>query len=121
MRTTVALDEALVSRAQLLSGFQERSALLRGGSEAKLEAIPRRRAGRFHNTYFEAKMARADSSAFGPRAHCDFGNGQQILACCAVHCLRRPALEHCLKKYLPSPRSDFSADIARRNHEHGRS
>jgi len=57
MRTTVALDEALVSRAQLLSGFQERSALLRGGSEAKLEAIPRRRAGRFHNTYFEAKMA----------------------------------------------------------------
>ncbi len=64
MRTTVTLDEKLVSRARLLSGVQERSALLKealgaliqresarrlaklGGSEPKLKAIPRRRAGK---------------------------------------------------------------------------
>src|SRR5207244_6556871 len=64
MRTTVTLDEALVNRAQLLSGVQERSALLRealsaliqresarrlaklGGSEPKLEPVPRRREGK---------------------------------------------------------------------------
>jgi Arc/MetJ family transcription regulator len=64
MRTTVTLDEALLQRAQLLSGVQERSALLRealsaliqresarrlaklGGSEPKLEPIPRRREGK---------------------------------------------------------------------------
>lgn len=64
MRTTVTLDEALLDRAQLLSGVQERSALLKealsaliqresarrlarlGGSEPKLKAVPRRRAGR---------------------------------------------------------------------------
>jgi Arc/MetJ family transcription regulator len=62
MRTTVTLDEALLNRAQLLSGLQERSALLKealsaliqresarrlarlGGSEPKLGAVPRRRA-----------------------------------------------------------------------------
>ena len=61
MRTTVTLDESLLNQAQLLSGVQERSALLRealsaliqresarrlarlGGSEPQLEAIPRRR------------------------------------------------------------------------------
>jgi Arc/MetJ family transcription regulator len=61
MRTTVTLDEALLNRAQLLSGVQERSALLKealsaliqresarrlaklGGSEPKLKAVPRRR------------------------------------------------------------------------------
>jgi Arc/MetJ family transcription regulator len=64
MRTTVTLDDALLDRARLLSGVQERSALLKealsaliqresarrlaklGGSEPKLEAVPRRRAGR---------------------------------------------------------------------------
>jgi Arc/MetJ family transcription regulator len=61
MRTTVTLDEALLNRAQLLSGVQERSALLKealgaliqresarrlaklGGSEPKLKTVPRRR------------------------------------------------------------------------------
>ncbi len=61
MRTTVTLDDALVSRAQLLSGVQERSALLKealgaliqresarrlaklGGSEPKVKSIRRRR------------------------------------------------------------------------------
>jgi len=61
MRTTVTLDEALLNRAQLLSGVQERSALLKealsaliqresarrlarlGGSEPKLKAVRRRR------------------------------------------------------------------------------
>lgn len=64
MRTTVTLDEALVSRAQLLSGVKERSALLRealgaliqresarrlaklGGSEPQLETVARRREGK---------------------------------------------------------------------------
>lgn len=64
MRTTVTLDEALISRAQLLSGVKERSALLRealdaliqresarrlaklGGSEPRLEAVVRRREGK---------------------------------------------------------------------------
>jgi Arc/MetJ family transcription regulator len=64
MRTTVTLDETLLSRAQLLSGVQERSALLKealgaliqresarrlaklGGSEPQLESVPRRREGK---------------------------------------------------------------------------
>lgn len=61
MRTTVNLDDALLTRAQDLSGLQERSALLRealnaliqresarrlarlGGSEPQLQEIARRR------------------------------------------------------------------------------
>ncbi len=61
MRTTINLDDALLEQARLLSGVQERSALLRealtaliqresalrlarlGGSEPELAAIPRRR------------------------------------------------------------------------------
>lgn len=61
MRTTVNLDEDLVSKAQALCGLRERSALLRealnaliqresarrlarlGGSEPQLQDIPRRR------------------------------------------------------------------------------
>ena len=61
MRTTVNLDEALISQAQALSGVQERNALLRealnaliqresarrlarlGGSEPQLSDISRRR------------------------------------------------------------------------------
>jgi len=64
MRTTITLDDALLKRAQLLSGVQERSALLKealtaliqresarrlaklGGSEPKLRAVPRRRQGK---------------------------------------------------------------------------
>jgi Arc/MetJ family transcription regulator len=64
MRTTVTLDEDLLSRAQRLSGVQERSALLKealnalveresarrlaklGGTEPKLENVARRREGR---------------------------------------------------------------------------
>lgn len=64
MRTTVTLDEALLSRAQLLSGVQERGALLKealsaliqresarrlarlGGSEPQLETVARRREGK---------------------------------------------------------------------------
>lgn len=61
MRTTINLDDALLERAQSLSGVHERSALLRealtaliqresarrlarlGGSESELKPIPRRR------------------------------------------------------------------------------
>jgi Arc/MetJ family transcription regulator len=61
MRTTVNLDDSLVTKAQALCGLQERSALLRealnaliqresarrlaklGGSEPQLQDIPRRR------------------------------------------------------------------------------
>lgn len=64
MRTTVTLDETLLSRAQLLSGVQERSALLKealgaliqresvrrlaklGGSEPQLKTVARRRQGK---------------------------------------------------------------------------
>lgn len=64
MRTTVTLDETLLNRAQLLSGVQERSALLKealsaliqresarrlarlGGTEPQLETVARRREGR---------------------------------------------------------------------------
>ncbi|MBK7022552.1 MAG: type II toxin-antitoxin system VapB family antitoxin [Sulfuritalea sp.] len=64
MRTTVTLDETLLNRAQLLSGVQERSALLKealsaliqresarrlarlGGTEPKLESVARRREGK---------------------------------------------------------------------------
>lgn len=63
MRTTVTLDESLLNRAQLLSGVQERSALLKealnaliqresarrlarlGGSEPQLRSVARRREG----------------------------------------------------------------------------
>jgi Arc/MetJ family transcription regulator len=61
MRTTINLDDALLERAQSLSGLHERSALLRealtaliqresarrlaqlGGSEPELTSVPRRR------------------------------------------------------------------------------
>ena len=61
MRTTVALDDELVAKAQAYTGLQEKSSLLRealkalieresarrlallGGSERKLRAVPRRR------------------------------------------------------------------------------
>jgi len=61
MRTTINLDDALLERAQSLSGVHERTALLRealtaliqresarrlarlGGSEPELKPIPRRR------------------------------------------------------------------------------
>jgi Arc/MetJ family transcription regulator len=64
MRTTVTLDEALLNQAQLLSGVQERSALLKealsaliqresarrlarlGGTEPQLETVVRRREGK---------------------------------------------------------------------------
>jgi len=64
MRTTVTIDEVLLSRAQRLSGVQERSALLKealsaliqresarrlarlGGTEPKLEDVARRREGK---------------------------------------------------------------------------
>ncbi len=64
MRTTVTLDETLLKRAQLLSGVQERSALLKealsaliqresarrlarlGGTEPQLESVARRREGK---------------------------------------------------------------------------
>ena len=64
MRTTVTLDQALLDRAQLLSGVQERSALLKealnaliqresarrlarlGGTEPQLESVARRREGK---------------------------------------------------------------------------
>ena len=62
MRTTIALDDKLVGAAQKLTGLKERSSLIRealealieresarrlarlGGSEADLQAPPRRRA-----------------------------------------------------------------------------
>lgn len=62
MRTTLALDDELLARAQAFTGVKEKSALVRealkalieresarrlamlGGSEPQLEPIPRRRA-----------------------------------------------------------------------------
>ncbi|WP_046866859.1 type II toxin-antitoxin system VapB family antitoxin [Microvirga massiliensis] len=62
MRTTIALDDELVAKAQALTGLQEKSALVRealkalveresarrlarlGGSEPDLKPVPRRRA-----------------------------------------------------------------------------
>jgi len=62
MRTTLALDDDLLAKAQALTGLQEKSALVRealkaliaresarrlaalGGSEPDLEPVPRRRA-----------------------------------------------------------------------------
>lgn len=62
MRTTLALDDELLARAQAFTGLQEKSTLVRealkalieresarrlarlGGSEPKLKAAPRRRA-----------------------------------------------------------------------------
>ncbi|KGM33381.1 type II toxin-antitoxin system VapB family antitoxin [Inquilinus limosus] len=62
MRTTLALDDDLLAKAQALTGLQEKSALIRealkaliaresarrlaalGGSEPDLEPLPRRRA-----------------------------------------------------------------------------
>lgn len=62
MRTTINLDEALLSEAQRITGLKERTALVReglkalieresarrlarlGGSEGSLQPIPRRRA-----------------------------------------------------------------------------
>jgi Arc/MetJ family transcription regulator len=64
MRTTLALDDKLVAKAQTFTGLQEKSALVRealkalieresarrlarlGGSESKLRVPPRRRARR---------------------------------------------------------------------------
>ena len=64
MRTTITLDDALLNRAQVLSGVQGRRALMKealialieresarhlaklGGSEPKLRAVPRRRQGK---------------------------------------------------------------------------
>jgi Arc/MetJ family transcription regulator len=61
MRTTIALDDELVAKAQAYTGLTEKSALVRealralieresarrlarlGGSEPQLEAVPRRR------------------------------------------------------------------------------
>lgn len=63
MRTTVALDDDLISQAQAFTGVKEKSALIReglkalieresalrlarlGGSERGVKTIPRRRAG----------------------------------------------------------------------------
>ena len=64
MRTTLALDDALVAKAQAFTGLTEKSALVRealkalieresahrlallGGSEPALEQVPRRKADR---------------------------------------------------------------------------
>ena len=64
MRTTLAIDDDLLERAQAITGQRERTALVRealgalieresarrlsrlGGSEPGLEAIPRRQSGR---------------------------------------------------------------------------
>lgn len=63
MRTTIALDDELVAKAQAFTGLKEKSALVRealnaliaresarrlaalGGSEPQLEPVPRRRQG----------------------------------------------------------------------------
>ena len=64
MRTTIALDDELIAKAQAFTGLNEKSALVRealkalteresarrlarlGGSEPDLADVPRRRAGR---------------------------------------------------------------------------
>jgi len=46
MRTTVTLDETLLGRAQLLSGVQERSALLKEALNALIQRESARRLAR---------------------------------------------------------------------------
>jgi Arc/MetJ family transcription regulator len=50
MRTTVALDDALVARAQALTRITERSALLRAALEALIEREAARRLARLGGT-----------------------------------------------------------------------
>jgi Arc/MetJ family transcription regulator len=50
MRTTLALDDELLSRAQALTGVQEKSALVREGLKALIERESARRLARLGGT-----------------------------------------------------------------------
>ena len=57
MRTTLNLDEALLSRAHQLSGLRERSALLREALTALIERESTRRLARLGGTEPELRIA----------------------------------------------------------------
>ena len=50
MRTTITIDDALLSRAQVLTGIQERSALLREALEALIQRESARRLARLEGS-----------------------------------------------------------------------
>ena len=58
MRTTVALDDELLSRAQALTGVQEKSALVREGLKALIERESARRLARLGGTEPRLKVPR---------------------------------------------------------------
>ncbi|HET7475339.1 MAG TPA: type II toxin-antitoxin system VapB family antitoxin [Dermatophilaceae bacterium] len=58
MRTTVTLDEALLTRASDLSGIRERSALLRASLEALIAQESARRLARLGASDPHARAAR---------------------------------------------------------------
>ena len=66
MRTTVTLDEALLDRAQRLSGLRERSALLREALAALIQRESANRLARLGGTEGALKMpSRRRSAAKG--------------------------------------------------------
>jgi Arc/MetJ family transcription regulator len=58
MRTTLALDDELLSRAQVLTGVQEKSALVREGLKALIERESARRLARLGGTQPDLKAPR---------------------------------------------------------------
>jgi len=65
MRTTLALDDELLSRAQELTGVQEKSVLVREGLKALIERESARRLARLGGTQpdLRAPRRRRDQSA----------------------------------------------------------
>jgi Arc/MetJ family transcription regulator len=58
MRTTLALDDELLSRAQALTGVQEKSVLVREGLKALIERESARRLARLGGTQPHLKAPR---------------------------------------------------------------
>ncbi len=57
MRTTVALDDALVTRAQSLTGLKEKSSLIREALKALIERESARRLARLGGTEPDLRIA----------------------------------------------------------------
>jgi Arc/MetJ family transcription regulator len=64
MRTTLALDDELLSRAQALTGVQEKSALVREGLKALIERESARRLARLGGTEPGLKVPRRRRTRF---------------------------------------------------------
>ncbi|GAA5089018.1 type II toxin-antitoxin system VapB family antitoxin [Microbacterium yannicii] len=63
MRTTVTLDDELLTRAAELTGIHDRSALLRSGLEALIRSESARRLAALGGTDPHAEAPRRDRSA----------------------------------------------------------